>query len=61
MNICWVPVGIELALYIYIYVVEVSIPAPSNRSPPTTFKSPKATRGDLLEGNERPERRSTVT
>ena len=27
-----------------------SIPAPSNRSPPATFKSAKATRGDLLEG-----------
>ena len=26
------------------------LPAPSNRSPPATFKSPKATRGDLLEG-----------
>ena len=26
------------------------IPAPSNRSPPDTFKSTKVTRGDLLEG-----------
>ena len=26
-----------------------SLPGPSNRSPPATFKSPKATRGDLLE------------
>ena len=25
------------------------VPAPSNRSPPDTFKSTKATRGDLLE------------
>ena len=28
-------------------------PAPSNRSPPATFKSAKATRGDLLEGPSR--------
>ena len=28
----------------------MNIPAPSNRSPPATFKSAKATRGDLLEG-----------
>ena len=27
-----------------------NIPAPSNRSPPATFKSTKASRGDLLEG-----------
>ena len=26
------------------------VPGPSNRSPPATFKSTKASRGDLLEG-----------
>ena len=36
----------------YIYICIVCIPAPSNRSPPATFKSAKASRGDLslLEG-----------
>ena len=28
----------------------VQVPAPSNRSPPATFKSTKASKGDLLEG-----------
>ena len=29
--------------------ISIELPAPSNRSPPATFKSAKATRGDLLE------------